>query len=150
MPTIQQLLWRQSRLRRGGVKSQTISNSSNIILAPQGDRPLPAPREAGPLGSSLRRRRPRPVGGVAPPRPQLFSFLTFLFSFLFPFVCVFFAPMRDCRTVWLSVARQCGAAELRSVAWFYLFVVCCVFFVPSGCLSFLFRFYRRVIAELYN
>ena len=36
----------------------------------QGDRPLPAPREAGPLGSSLRRRRLRPVGGVAPPRPQ--------------------------------------------------------------------------------
>ena len=43
---------------------------------------MPAPREAGPLGSSLRRRRPRPVGGVAPPRPQLFSF-TFPFLLLF-------------------------------------------------------------------
>ena len=46
---------------------------------PQGDRPLPAPRETGLLDSSLRRRRPRPVGGVAPPRPQLFSFLFFCF-----------------------------------------------------------------------
>ena len=37
--------------------------------------------EAGPLGSSLRRRRPRPVGGVAPPpRPQPF-YLSFLFRF---------------------------------------------------------------------
>ena len=54
--------------------------------------------------------------------------------------------MRDCRAVWLSVARQCGAAELRSVTWFYMFVVYCVFFfVPSGCLSFLSRFYRSVI-----
>ena len=34
------------------------------------------------MGSSLRRRRPRPVGGVAPPRPQLFSF-TFPFLLLF-------------------------------------------------------------------
>ena len=33
--------------------------------------------------------------------------------------------MRDCRTVWLSVARQCGAAELRLVTWFYLLAVCC-------------------------
>ena len=95
---------------------------------PQGDRPLPAPREAGLLGSSLRRRRPRPVGGVAPPPgPSCFRFC---FS-------VFFAPMRDCRVVWLSVARQCGAAELRSVTWFYLFVVCCVFFRPVVYLFFL-------------
>ena len=33
--------------------------------------------------------------------------------------------MRDSRTVWLSVARQCGAAELRLVTWLYLLAVCC-------------------------
>ena len=75
------------------------------------------------MGSSLRRRRPQLVGGVATPRPQ-----PFLFSFLFLFSVLLFAPMWDSRTVWLSVARQCGAAGLRLVTWFHLFAVAAGFF----------------------
>ena len=40
------------------------------------------------------------------------------------FSALLFAPMRECRTVRLSIARQCGAAGPRLVTWFYLFVVC--------------------------
>ena len=70
------------------------------------------------------------LGEWRPPGPSCFRFC---FS-------VFFAPMRDCRAVWLSVARQCGAAELRSVTWFYLFVVCCVFFCSVRLFIFSFSF----------
>ena len=37
--------------------------------------------EAGPWGSSLRRRRPRPVGGVAPPAPAVFVSVSVVFFF---------------------------------------------------------------------
>ena len=58
------------------------------------------------------------LGEWRPPGPSRFRF-RFCFCF-----CSFFLR---CRTVWLSVARQCGAAGLRLVTWFYLFaqLPCC-------------------------
>ena len=123
-----------SSMSRHGATEEWEAPVGGGEVAPQGDRPLPAPREAGLLGSSLRRRRPRPVGGVAPPRPQLFSFLFFCFLCTDEGLSSRVAERS-------SAVRGCRAALSHMV----LFVCCLLRFFPSGCLSFLSRFYRSVI-----
>ena len=61
---------------------------------PQGDRPLPAPREAGPWAPAFGGAGLGRLGEWRPPGPSRFRFRFCFFSSAF-----LFAPMRDCRTV---------------------------------------------------
>ena len=104
-------------------------------MTPQEDQPLPAPRGDWALGLQPS-ATPASAGRASgvPPAPVAYVHVSVLF---FAFL---FAPMRDCRTVWLSVARQCGAAGLRLVTGFKLVAVCrrvahCSF--PFSCTSIL-------------
>ena len=77
-----------------------VDKSNLTNRTPQGDRPLPAPREAGPWvpafgGAGLGR-----LGEWRPPGPSRFRFrFRFRLCFFFLSSAFLFAPMRDCRTV---------------------------------------------------
>ena len=101
-------------------------------------------RAAGgwPLGSSLRRRQPRPVGGggVATPRPQPFPFpLLFLF---FSLALCSYAGLSNRVTERDSAVRGCRAALSHMVPF-----VCCL--LPCLIVLFLsFSWHTHLIADI--
>ena len=85
-----------------------------------------------PLGSSLRRRRPRPVGGVATPRPQPFPFP---FPFFFCISLCSYAGLSNRVTERSSAVRGCRAALSHRVQ-----TVCCL----SSCCTLLFSLFSHI------